>query len=486
MPAIITSKFRVHNSEQFQEAFSEASGNTFYLGIGRPQEFTTSTRGDGRTNNEGTDLLPVTPPDNVNTQNFTYDDLLAVKKITSTNVGFVIPRRNWTTGIVYDYYRHDIGEYTTGTTTASTTNSGATNLYDANFYVLSSTRNVYKCLDNNDNAFSTVEPSGTSTTIQLTADGYKWKYMYTLTASMQADFLSVDFMAVAIDSTVSSAAVDGAINVIKIKTPGSAGTDGSHASVPIRGDGTGGVCTVTISSGAVTAVTVTTPGTGYTFAYIRLADINSAGGVALITSELDVIIEPIGGHGFNPIEELGGFFVMLNTSLEGTESGNSGDVTVANDFRKVSLIRDPKSSGVAATAVTLRATTATVGSVSAGTFTVDEEINQASTGAVGTVIEWDSTNKILYFIQTRHNDEVIDSNGNQTAFSGTNIITGQSSSATVTPDTTTGDVNNQTFSNGYSSSEIDHGSGDIVYVENRAPITRAADQTENIKLIIEF
>ena len=486
MPAIITSKFRVHNSEQFQEAFSEASGNTFYLGIGRPQEFTTSTRGDGRTNNEGTDLLPVTPPDNVNTQNFTYDDLLAVKKITSTNVGFVIPRRNWTTGIVYDYYRHDIGEYTTGTTTASTTNSGATNLYDANFYVLSSTRNVYKCLDNNDNAFSTVEPSGTSTTIQLTADGYKWKYMYTLTASMQADFLSVDFMAVAIDSTVSSAAVDGAINVIKIKTPGSAGTDGSHASVPIRGDGTGGVCTVTISSGAVTAVTVTTPGTGYTFAYIRLADINSAGGVALITSELDVIIEPIGGHGFNPIEELGGFFVMLNTSLEGTESGNSGDVTVANDFRKVSLIRDPKSSGVAATAVTLRATTATVGSVSAGTFTVDEEINQASTGAVGTVIEWDSTNKILYFIQTRHNDEGIDSNGNQTAFSGTNIITGQSSSATVTPDTTTGDVNNQTFSNGYSSSEIDHGSGDIVYVENRAPITRAADQTENIKLIIEF
>ena len=199
-----------------------------------------------------------------------------------------------------------------------------------------------------------------------------------------------------------------------------------------------------------------------------------------------MIIEPIGGHGFNAVEELGGFFVMLNSSLEGTESSNSGDVTVANDFRKISLIRDPKSGGVAATSTTLRATTATVGSVSAGTFTVDEEINQASTGAVGTVIEWDSTNKILYFIQTRHNDEGIDSNGNQTAFSGTNIITGQSSSATVTPDTTTGTVNNQTFSNGYSSSEIDHGSGDIVYVENRAPITRAADQTENIKLIIEF
>ena len=44
MPAIITDKFRIHNSEQFQEAFSEASGNTLYLGIGRPQAFTTSTR----------------------------------------------------------------------------------------------------------------------------------------------------------------------------------------------------------------------------------------------------------------------------------------------------------------------------------------------------------------------------------------------------------------------------------------------------------
>ena len=42
MPAIITDRFRIHNSEQFQEAFSEGSGNTMYLGIGRPQAFATS------------------------------------------------------------------------------------------------------------------------------------------------------------------------------------------------------------------------------------------------------------------------------------------------------------------------------------------------------------------------------------------------------------------------------------------------------------
>jgi len=486
MPAIITNKFRIHNSEQFQEAFSEVSGNTFYLGIGRPQPFGTSTRGDGRTNNEGTDALPITPADNENTQNFTYDDMLACKKVASTNAGFVIPRRNWTNATVYDYYRHDYGEYITGTTTVQTSNSGAGTLYDATFYVLTAARNVYKCLDNNNGGTSTVEPTGTSTTILATADGYKWKYIYTLTAAQQADFLSVDFMAVGTNGTVNAAAVDGAINVIKIKTAGSAGTDGTHASVPIRGDGSSGVCSVTIASGAVTAVTVTTPGTGYTYAYIKLADINAAGGGALITTELDCMIEPKGGHGFNAVQELGGFFVMLNTSLEGTESANSGDVTVANDFRKVSLIRDPKSGGTAASAATLRATSAVVGASSNLTFSVDEKISQASTGAVGKVVEWDPTNKILYYIQPRHNDEGVDTNGNQTAFSGTNIITGADTNATLTPATTTGTVNSQTFSNGYSSSEIDHGSGEIVYVENRAPITRAADQTENIKLIIEF
>ena len=38
---------------------------------------------------------------------------------------------------------------------------------------------------------------------------------------------------------------------------------------------------------------------------------------------------------------------MMNTSLEGTESSNTGDFTVSNDFRKISLIRDPKSGGSA-------------------------------------------------------------------------------------------------------------------------------------------
>ena len=486
MPAIITDKFRIHNSEQFHEAFSESSGNTFYLGIGRPQAFTTSTRADSRTNNEGSDTAPVTPADNVNAQFYPFDDMLAAKKIASTDITFAVPRRNWTTGTTYDIYRHDYGDRATGGTTAITANSGASTLHDATFYVLTTDRNVYKCLDNNGNSASTVEPTGTSTTILTTGDGYKWKYMYTLSASQQANFLSTDFMAVTTNSTVSSAAVDGAVNIVKIKSAGSGGSNGTHTNIDIRGDGSGGKVSVTVAGGAVTAVTVTTPGTGYTFGTISNAQIVAAGATSLSGAELDVIIEPKGGHGFNAVEELGGFYVLLNTSLEGTESSNTSDFTVSNDFRKITLIRDPQSGGSAASSNTLRATKAINLTGVSGTFTVDEEINQATTGAVGKVVEWDSTNKILYYIQTRHNDEGVDSNGDLTAFSGTNAVTGQSSSASGTPTTSTSTINSQSFTSGYSASEIDADSGDILYIENRAPITRAADQTENIKLVIEF
>jgi hypothetical protein len=145
--------------------------------------------------------------------------------------------------------------------------------------------------------------------------------------------------------------------------------------------------------------------------------------------------------------------------------------------------------GTAASATTLRGTKAIrfAASPTPGSFQVDEEINQTTTGAVGKVVEWDATNRILHYIQTRFNDEGVDSNGNLTAFSGANVVTGQTSSATGTPSSTGSETaDNITFTSGYSASEIDADKGDIIYIENRAPITRASDQTENVKLIIEF
>ena len=485
MAAIITNKFRINNAEQFVESFSESAATTYYLFIGRSHSWATDTDGQGRSINEGTDASPPTPNDDITSEFYNYDDMLGAKLLTSSDVSHVIPRRNWTTGTTYDMYEHNISS-------SNAANSGATNLFDSNFFVMNSSFAVYKVIENDGATASTVEPTSTSNSIFETSDGYRWKYMYSLTSSETLNFMSTDFIHVSTDSTVSAAAVDGALDTILVVAGGSSFTTSSGSTIsaiPIRGDGTGGIASVTISSGAIATATVTTAGSGYTFAYIRDADIITAtnAGGAGSGANLNVIIPPKGGHGSNAVKELGGFFVMLNKSLVGVEG--TSDIGVGNDFRRIGLLRDPTNFGTTtvASATTRRQIYAVKFASVSGTFTADEEINQASTGAVGKVVEFDSTNLILYYYQTRFPDCGIDSNANLTAFSGANAITGQSSSASATPDTSNSNtVNGVEFSSGYANPELAYDSGDIIYVEERSPITRASDQTENVKLIIEF
>ena len=485
MAAIITNKFRINNAEQFVESFSESAATTYYLFIGRAHSWATDADVQGNSINEGTDASPPTPNDDVTSEFYNYDDMIGAKLISSSDVSHVIPRRNWTTGTTYDMYEHNISS-------SNAANSGATNLFDSNFFVMNSSNAVYKVIENDGATASTVEPTSTSNSIFETSDGYRWKYMYSLTSAETLNFMSTDFIHVSTDSTVSAAAVDGALDTILVVAGGSSFNTSSGSTIsgiPIRGDGSGGVASVTISSGAITAATVTTAGSGYTFAYIRDADIIAAtnAGGAGSGSNLNVIIPPKGGHGSNAVKELGGFFVMLNKSLVGVEG--TSDIGVGNDFRRIGLVRDPTNFGTStvASATTRRQLYAIKFASVSGTFTADEEINQASTGAVGKVVEFDSTNLILYYYQTRFPDVGTDSNGNLTAFSGANAITGQSSSASATPDTSNSNtVNGVEFSSGYANPELAYDSGDIIYVEERSPITRASDQTENVKLIIEF
>ena len=486
MAAIITNKFRINNAEQFVESFSEASPTAYYLFIGRPQAWSTDVDVQGNSINEGTDTTPPTPNDDISTEYYSYDELLGAKKISTSDITNVIQRRTWTTGTTYDMYEHNISS-------SNAANSGATNIFDSNFYVINSANNVYKVIENDGATTSTVEPTATSTAIFSTADGYRWKYMYALTTSEATNFTTTDFIPVSTDSTVSAAAVDGALDTILVVAGGSGYTLSSGTtitSIPIRGDGSGGVASVTISGGAISAATITTAGTGYTYAYIRNADIiagtNAAGGGS--GGNLNVIIPPKGGHGKDAVKELGGFFVMMNIDLSGAEG--TSDILAANDFRQIGVVRDPTNFGTTtvASASTLRGVNAILmnSSPTPGTFVVDEKITQATTGAVGKVVSWDSTNRILYYIQTRFPDCGADTNGNRTAFSGTNVVTGATSSATATPIASSSTVNAVVFTSGYSNPEIEPDSGDIIYLENRAPIARAADQTENIKLIIEF
>ena len=181
---------------------------------------------------------------------------------------------------------------------------------------------------------------------------------------------------------------------------------------------------------------------------------------------------------------------MTATTLSQAEGD---DLTTANDFRQVGLVVDPTTFGTStvASSTTARQTLVVKGTTS-GTFEADEQIVQTSTGAVGKVVEYDSDRSLLYYQQERFGDFGTSSTtGGYVAFSGTNVITGDSSSATLTPSSTTESVtlaNNNTLSltSGYANPELQPDSGQIVYLENRKPISRASDQTEDIKLIIEF
>ena len=183
---------------------------------------------------------------------------------------------------------------------------------------------------------------------------------------------------------------------------------------------------------------------------------------------------------------------MLATTLTAAEGD---DVTTENDFRKLGVVVDPNSFGTSSVASvsTARLTYAIKLTSQSGTFDGDEKISQATTGAIGKVVEWDSSNSILYYTQERFGDYGTNgTTGGYVAFSGANVITGATSSATGTPDASADSAvtlaggNTITFADGYANPELDPDSGDIIYLENRKPISRSSDQIEDIKVIVEF
>tara|TARA_B100000900_G_scaffold10196_1_gene8391 strand:- start:4601 stop:6094 length:1494 start_codon:yes stop_codon:yes gene_type:complete len=497
MTAIITEKFRQHNAEQFFESFSETANSTYYLFIGKSLPYTTGTTG-------GSDSSPPTPADSVSGEFYNWDAMLAAKKIATTDVSFALSRVNFSNGTIYDMYDDTISS-------SNTTTSGASSLYAGNFYFITSTNNVYKVLDNNNGvAYSGSEPSNTGTT-PFASGGYILKYMYNVTASEATKFLTTDYMPVSTDTTVSAAATDGKIESLVI-TAGSGYTNGTYYA-PIFGDGTsqgtssGGIVRITISGGAIasfgltagTDTTIHAGGAAYTFGNVNLSNVFSDAALSSSASvgsgtggAVRVVISPKGGHGKDAVKELGGHFVITNTTLAQAEGD---DLTVANDFRQVGIVVDPHDFGTTtvASSSTARLTYVVKMSSSSGTFDVDEEITQATTGAVGRVVEWDSSRSLLYYSQERFSTYgTAASTQSYTAFSGTNTITGSTSSATGTPSSTSSETvtlaggNTIAFTSGYANPELQPDSGNIIYIENRKPIQRVSDQTEDIKIIIEF
>jgi len=498
MSAIITEKFRQHNATQFYESFTEASKSSYYLFIGKSTAYTTATT-------TGSDSSPPTPADAVGeTEYYAWDSMLAAKNIASTDVTYALPRRNWANGTIYDMYKHNISS-------ASTSTSGASNIYDSTFYFLTSDNRVYKVLDNNAGAaYSGSEPTSESTS-PFALGGYVLKYIYSVTSAEAAKYLTTDYMPVSTDSTVSASATDGKIESLVI-TAGSGQTNGTYYAA-VYGDGTsqgtssGAIVRITISGGAIasfgltagTDTTIHSAGSGYTYGTVNLGSgytfsdtgLSSASAIGGTGGAIEVMISPKNGHGYDAVVELGGHYVMSATTL--TQAEND-DITIANDFRQVGIVVDPTTYGTTTVATddTSRQTYIVKMSSSSGTFEADEKITQASTGSVGKVVEWDSIRSLLYFQQERFGDFGTNSTtGDNTAFSGANLITGGTSGATGTPSSTTETVtlansNTVSLTAGYANPELQPDSGSIIYLENRKPISRSSDQTEDIKIIIEF
>jgi len=407
-----------------------------YLFIGRPQSWTTDTS-------------PPTPSDGVEAEYSIWDDMIALKRIQSSDVKNAIIRRDWTSGVIYDEYSH---EYSV----SNLSNSGASQLYDATFFVVTDDYNIYKCVFNNGNVASTVKPTGTSTSIITTADGYKWKFMYTISPGDALKFVTTDFLPVATNATVAAAAVDGAIHVVKVTNGGSGYTS---ATAVITGSGSGATATVVVSGGQVTAVNITDPGADYRHATVTITGDG-------VDATATAMIEPQGGHGADAVEELGGFYAMMNTRLEYDDG--TGDFPVTNDYRRIGIVRDPYDFGTTtvATASTLRTNKTVTLSVGAtGTFSVDETITGGTSGAIGRVVDWDATNRIVRYYQSTSENFI--------AFQVGETVTGGTSGATGT-------------SSALGNPEVQPDTGDIIYVEQRRPITRASDQVESISLVIEF
>ena len=468
MTAIVTSNFRSVNAENFKQDV-EDDDTSVYVGIGKADAWSNSS-------SDTLDTTPFTPVDALDATGEAFQNMIGMKLEVEGDISHVVPRHTWETNETYVPWDSDDGS-----------------IFDKKFYIITSEFKVYKAIKAG-GAGSTVEPTQTLTDPQTESDGYTWKYMYTLGVADAEKFLTNSYMPVKlIDSMAggqtseysdddaaeqsgmpeadyaqylnqkASLNSSTAAGIERIEVT-DGGTYSATPGVTISGDGSGATATAVMSgSGSnqtVASITVDAKGTDYT-----VADITFSTGDAAARA----VIAPVRGHGTDPITELGGFFIGVNTQLTGAEDG---DLTVGNDFRQVTIVRNPFNYGTAvvATATTRKALRYLdfVSGVTVTNFDVDEVITGATSDAKAFVVERDATSGYIYYNQN--------SKTGYTSFENGENVTGATSS-------TTGGLES---SGALGNPEVEPGSGAIMFLENRNPINRTATQIEDIKVIIEF
>jgi len=440
MTTLSTRRLGYNDAVQFAEGFSEPAATVGYVVLGKNIPW------------DATD----TPPAILDTDNIVYDvyeSMIGGKKVTGNDVYLVIPRFDWTANTVYTAYddRSD-GLY-------SSANGN---------YVYTSTGAVYRCIDNNNGIASTVQPTGDYTInsgfIEM-SDGYVWKYMYAIPPSNK--FITEDWIPVPTGqfnsySGSSNNIVEGAISRIKIESGGT-GYGNTNTSIKIVGNGAGANATANIANGVLVGFDDIVRGINYTRQNCTITIVGSGTG-----ANVRPIISAYGGHGFNPARELGANTVMIAVKVGSGDATEGGKITINNDFRQVSLLVGPHkygqnteiSSANANSAVSL--TTDIV--ITSGTdFTIDELVYQGTDSANSTFSGYvvDNSASLVKLNEVRGTIQVgVNLKGNTSTVSRTVVNVTQP--------------------------ELQPMTGDLIYVENRTPVSRASNQAENIKFVVKF
>lgn len=222
-----------------------------------------------------------------------------------------------------------------------------------------------------------------------------------------------------------------------------------------------------------------------------------------------VSITPLGGHSTDNVLELYGWNVMINQTFEGKEDSFA---TIVNDFRQVALIQNPMTqSGTLASDGKFRQSVRLEfdGDLTSGddAIQVDDEIMDVNDRnemkkLFGYVSDWSydsDEDKTLVYLSTtfgfleRSADDVYNINDDHQMYitfrgetgeelSGEDAIALDLSSR-ITDEGSDGEFQK---SLGSSSELLETFSGQMMYIENRLPISRSEDQSENVKLIIEY
>jgi len=531
MAAIITSNFRTLNAKHFKE---QVAGSSVYVAIGKSDVWSLTT-------SDTTDTTPFTPNDHLDALGEARANLIGMKKIISTDISHVVPRYTWTSGNSYYAWDSDDasifdkafyiitsefkvykcikaggGASSIQPTQTLTDPTAESDGYIWKYMYTVSVADAEKFLTNSYMPVKTVPLSASavvaatvssSTTVVLTetvdeltvgmevtgngvttspkptisaingstltlsatqsiAAATKLTFAYANDAAAEAVLSEADYAQYLNQKASRDSATAGGIERIEVTAGGTGYT--SAPTVVITGDGTtNATATATVAGGAVTAVTVNNKGADY-----RVIDITFTGGGGS-DAAARAVLTPKAGHGVDPVSELGGFFVSLNSQLDGNDGG---DLTVGNDFRQITLFNEPREynatplAGLIATADTLKATSYLDfnSSATVSSYTVDELIVGGTSGAQAYVVEIDTSNG---YIRYHQNDKT-----GYGVFTDGEVVTGQTSNQADTLES----------SNAVGAPEVDRASGDILFLENRDPISRTTTQIEDIKVILEF